>query len=69
MPETTVIVGGHYDTLNLGTRARAAAGPGAEGAGCGCARHTTANMTLADFEKNAELPAPGVCDDGSFAPL
>ena len=22
-------------------------------------------MTLADFEKNAELPAPGVCDDGS----
>jgi hypothetical protein len=22
-------------------------------------------MSLADFEKNAELPAPGVCDDGS----
>ncbi len=66
MPETTVIVSGHYDTLNLGTRpAGAAAGPGAEGAGAGAPGNTTANMTLADFEKNAELPAPGVCDDGS----
>jgi hypothetical protein len=64
MPETTVVVSGHYDTLNLGTRpAGAAAGPGAEGAGAPA--NTTANMTLADFEKNAELPAPGVCDDGS----
>lgn len=62
MPETQVWVTGHYDTLNLGTRpAGAAAGPGAEG-GIGAG---TATMTLADFEKNAELPAPGVCDDGS----
>jgi len=26
---------------------------------------TTQNMTPADFEKNAALPAPGACDDGS----
>jgi Peptidase family M28 len=64
MPETQVWVTGHYDSLNLGTRPQGqAAGPGAEGAGA--PGNTTANMTLADFEKNAELPAPGVCDDGS----
>ncbi len=72
MPETVVVVSAHYDSLNLGTRpAAAAAGPGTDaagggaGAGAGAPGNTTANMTLADFEKNAELPAPGVCDDGS----
>jgi hypothetical protein len=72
MPETVVVVSAHYDSLNLGTRpAGAAAGPGTEtagagaGAGGGALGSATANMTLADFEKNAELPAPGVCDDGS----
>ena len=68
MPETQVVVSGHYDSLNLGTRpAGAAAGPGS-GRGRRAAvrgRRHTATMTLADFEKNAELPAPGVCDDGS----
>src|SRR5438045_2706625 len=62
MPETQVWVSGHYDSLNLGTRPAAQpAGPGTEPAPGGGA----ATMTLADFEKNAELPAPGVCDDGS----
>ncbi|MGD0777761.1 MAG: M28 family peptidase [Candidatus Solibacter sp.] len=72
MPETVVVVSGHYDSLNLGTRpAGAAAGPGTDAAvpsasaGAGAPGNTTAGMTLADFEKNAELPAPGVCDDGS----
>src|ERR1043165_3331390 len=68
MPDTVVMVSGHYDSLNLGTRpAGAAAGPGSDaaGAGAGAPGNTTAGMTLADFEKNAELPAPGVCDDGS----
>src|SRR6516165_2057821 len=71
MPETVVVVSAHYDSLNLGTRpAGAAAGPGTDAAagggfGAGAPGNTTANMTLADFEKNAELPAPGVCDDGS----
>jgi hypothetical protein len=59
MPETQVWVSGHYDSLNLGTRP-AGAGPGA-----GAPGNTPGTMTLADFEKNAELPAPGVCDDGS----
>ena len=64
MPETVVVVSAHYDSLNLGTRpaGAAAAGPGTE---AGAPGNTTANMTLADFEKSAELPAPGVCDDGS----
>ena len=69
MPETMVVVSAHYDSLNLGTRPPGApAGPGTEagaGSGAGAPGNTTANMTLADFEKNAELPAPGVCDDAS----
>jgi hypothetical protein len=75
MPEAVVVVSAHYDSLNLGTRpAGAAAGPGTDAgvpfgsgvpSGSGAPGNTTANMTLADFEKNAELPAPGVCDDGS----
>jgi hypothetical protein len=64
MPETQIFVSGHYDSLNLGNRpAGAPAGPGADATGGGL--NATANMTLADFEKNADLPAPGVCDDGS----
>ena len=67
MPETQVWVSGHYDSLNLGNRpqGQAAAGPGTDGAGAAAPGNGTAGMTLADFEKNAELPAPGVCDDGS----
>ena len=72
MPETVVVVSAHYDSLNLGTRpAGAAAGPGTDAAvpsgstGAGAPGNTTAGMTLETFEKNAELPAPGVCDDGS----
>ena len=60
-PETQVIVSGHYDTLNLGPRpAAGAAAAGAPGAPGGAA-----TMTPEQFEKNAELPAPGACDDGS----
>ena len=66
MPETQVWVSGHYDSLNLGTRpAGQAAGPGTDGAAAGAPGNTAATMTLADFEKAADLPAPGVCDDGS----
>jgi hypothetical protein len=65
LPETQIFVSGHYDSLNLGNRpAGAPAGPGTDAAPGG-ALNATANMTLADFEKNADLPAPGVCDDGS----
>ena len=74
MPETQVWISGHYDSLNLGARAAGApAGPGTDapgagtgpGPGLGTPGSATANMTVADFEKNANLPAPGVCDDGS----
>jgi hypothetical protein len=62
MPETQVFVSGHYDTLNLGPRpAGDAAGPGAEGQQLGA----TAQIPPEQFEKNANLPAPGACDDGS----
>src|ERR1041385_7129017 len=64
MPETQVIVSGHYDSLNLGTRpAGQAAGPGTDGPAA--VGQATAQLTPADFEKNASLPAPGACDDGS----
>ncbi len=63
-PDTFVVVSGHYDSLNLGTRpaGQAAADPEAapQPAGRG-----TQQLTLADFEKNADLPAPGACDDAS----
>lgn len=65
MPETQIFVSGHYDSLNLGNRpASAPSGPGTDAAG-GAGTSAAATMTLADFEKNADLPAPGVCDDGS----
>jgi acetylornithine deacetylase/succinyl-diaminopimelate desuccinylase-like protein len=64
-PETQVFVSGHYDSLNLGTRpqggAAAAAGPGGEAPAVG----ERPQGTPADYEKNANLPAPGACDDGS----
>src|SRR4051794_22976360 len=64
MPETQVIVSGHYDSLNMGNRpAGAPAGPAADGAGAGGG--AAAQLTPEQFEKNAELPAPGACDDGS----
>ena len=53
-PDTQVLVTGHYDSLNLGAR-RPPAEPGAP----------PVQLTPADYEKNAELPAPGACDDGS----
>ncbi len=65
MPETQIIVGGHYDSLNLGNRPSGAAGGPGTDAAAGGGLNATASMTLADFEKAADLPAPGVCDDGS----
>ena len=77
MPETQVWITGHYDSLNLGTPrtpGAAPAGPGTDAApGGGAAGDAagagtlsqTQQMTPADFEKNAALPAPGACDDGS----
>src|SRR3954447_3717975 len=56
MPETQVLVSGHYDSLNLGNRP-ANAPPPEPGA--------ASQLTPEQFEKNAELPAPGACDDGS----
>jgi hypothetical protein len=61
-PETQILVSGHYDTLNLGTRpAGQTAGTGGDGTLGG----GVAQLTPADYEKNANLPAPGACDDGS----
>jgi len=67
MPETQIWVSGHYDSLNLGTRpAGAPAGPGTDTpAPAAGERAPQAPLTLEQQEKNAELPAPGACDDGS----
>jgi len=56
MPETQVFVSGHYDSLNMGNRP-AGPPPGPDA--------TPPQLTPEQFEKNAELPAPGACDDGS----
>src|SRR5947209_664085 len=57
MPDVQVIVSGHYDSLNLGNRATNAP-PSADGA-------PPPQQTPEEYEKNAALPAPGACDDGS----
>src|ERR1017187_9670373 len=67
--ETQIWITGHYDSLNLGaprtppasTETSTATGPAANDNPLSA----TQNMTPADFEKNAALPAPGACDDGS----
>jgi hypothetical protein len=67
MPETQILIGGHYDTLNQGTRPPGApAGPGTDAAPLPVGeRAPQAPLSLEQQEKNAELPAPGACDDGS----
>jgi hypothetical protein len=52
-PETQVLVTGHYDSLNLGNRPPSGT------------LQATSQLTPADFEKDADLPAPGACDDAS----
>jgi hypothetical protein len=68
-PETQVFVTGHYDSLNLGTRPPGGtpAGPGGDGQQGGATgrRGAAPVLTLEQQEKNAELPAPGACDDAS----
>src|SRR5215469_8617324 len=65
MLETQVLVSGHYDSLNLGNRpAGAPAGPGSEAAPPTPIGERP-QLSPEEFEKNANLPAPGACDDGS----
>jgi hypothetical protein len=61
MPETQVIVSGHYDSINLGRApgGAAAAGPSDAAAAIG------ERPVQSNWEANAELPAPGACDDAS----
>ena len=62
MPEAQVLVTAHYDSINMGRRpAGQAAGPSDAPVPVG----DRPQLTPADFEKNANLPAPGACDDGS----
>ena len=63
MPETQVIVSGHYDSLNLGAQrpGAAAAGPGSDAPPAAIGERPAQS----NWEANAELPAPGACDDGS----
>lgn len=59
MPETAIIISGHYDTLNLGT-------PRSQGAAGGTDRATGSIAPVqVDWSKLIDLPAPGACDDGS----
>ena len=50
MPEVEVVVSAHYDSLNIGKLPAQTAASG---------------PLQVDWEKTAELPAPGACDDGS----
>jgi hypothetical protein len=66
MPETQILISGHYDSLNMGNRpAGTPAGPGTDTPPAVGDRPPQAPLTLEQQEKNAALPAPGACDDGS----
>ena len=56
MPEVQVVVSAHYDSLNLGQMGQPLPGTGAAAGG---------QPLRIDWEKSAELAAPGACDDGS----
>jgi peptidase M28-like protein len=58
MPETEILVSGHYDSLNMGTRAPAAPSPDGTFT-------PPPQLTPEEQEKQANLTAPGACDDGS----
>jgi|SRR5271157_443490 len=58
MPETEILVSGHYDSLNMGTRA--AQPPSPDGTFT-----PPPQLSPEEQEKQANLPAPGACDDGS----
>jgi hypothetical protein len=58
MPETEILVSGHYDSLNMGTRA--AQPPSTDGTFT-----PPPQLTPEEQEKQANLTAPGACDDGS----
>jgi hypothetical protein len=58
MPETEILVSGHYDSINLGNRPAAAPSPDGTFT-------PPPQLTPEEQQKQAELPAPGACDDGS----
>ncbi|HEV2448723.1 MAG TPA: M20/M25/M40 family metallo-hydrolase, partial [Candidatus Sulfopaludibacter sp.] len=58
IPETEILVSGHYDSLNLGNRQTAAPSPDGTPV-------PPPQLTPEEQEKQAQLPAPGACDDGS----
>src|SRR5579872_3257397 len=58
MPETEILVSGHYDSLNMGQRQMAP--PNADGTPT-----PPPQLTPEQLEAQANLPAPGACDDGS----
>src|SRR5687767_12764328 len=63
-PETQILISAHYDSLNLGTRpAGQAAGPGNDTPATPVGERP--QLTPADYERTANLLAPGACDDGS----
>src|SRR5262245_53533020 len=63
-PETQIIVSAHYDSLNLGARpAGQPAGPANDAPPVPIGERP--QLTPADYERTANLPAPGACDDGS----
>lgn len=58
MPETEILISGHYDSLNFGTRAPQPPSPDGTPA-------PAPQLTPEEQEKQANLVAPGACDDGS----
>jgi hypothetical protein len=64
MRDTQVIVSGHYDSINLGRPRSANATPAAPG-GAETPVAIGERPAQQNWEANAELPAPGACDDAS----
>jgi len=58
LPDVQIVVAGHYDSLNLGPPAERAANTPADSA-------IGERPLPSNWEKNADLPAPGAADDAS----
>jgi len=68
-PEALILISGHYDSLNLGTPANRGTGGGTGSGANGSPGEQTGAVgerpLQANWEKIADLPAPGACDDAS----
>ena len=64
-PEAMILIGGHYDSINMGTPGNRQGGGAGAGGGGEQPSAVGERPTQANWERIFDLPAPGANDDGS----